>query len=133
VRKAKGPLCLADVAPGYRHSATLIYHPPQVVTSTLDGEKRLIEMPFVAEPRRPTTELSRIRRTTFATPLVDGLRGYDYPALTPLLFNTAITAGEAEVQPHGVTDDFARKRMALVPGSGCQCTSLFIMSHQAKA
>jgi hypothetical protein len=85
------------------------------------------------DDRLPGSQTGDLSASWRNTTLVDGLRGYDYPALTQLLFNTAITAGEAEGQPHGVTDDFARNRRALVPGSGWRGTPLFMTSPPTNA
>jgi hypothetical protein len=38
-----------------QHVALLIHRPPQIVPLPLDGEKHLIEMPFIAGSRTATT------------------------------------------------------------------------------
>jgi hypothetical protein len=38
-----------------QHVPLLIYRPPEIMTLTLDGQKHLIEMPFITGPRTSTT------------------------------------------------------------------------------
>jgi len=68
------PALHQDVEP----MALLINGPPQVVTFALDGEKHLIEMPFVAGPRAAATQLIGIVLPELAAPFADGLLGHDH-------------------------------------------------------
>jgi hypothetical protein len=63
------------------HMTFLINTPPQVVTSALDGEKHLIEIPFVAGPRTAATRLIAIVLPELAASFADGLIGHDRAAV----------------------------------------------------
>src|SRR2546428_6116735 len=82
---------------------------------TLDGEKHLIEMPFVTRPGASAPELSGIRLAKFAAPFADSLIGHHHAAFQPQLFDIAKAQAEAKVQPHGVANDLGREAVILIP------------------
>src|SRR4051812_13541872 len=56
-----------------------------------------------------------------ARPLPDSLMAHVDAAGGQHLFDHAQAQGKAEVEPHGVADDLARKAVAGVGGLGCGC------------
>jgi hypothetical protein len=83
-----------------------------------DRQKYLIHMPLVTRPRTMATKVIRIRLTKFATPLANRLIGHDDAAFKQKLFDIAKAQAEPEVQPDGMADDFYRKAVILISGSG---------------
>ena len=79
--------------------AILIHRSPQVVTCIIDGEKDLIEVPFVTWPRATMPEFIRIGWAVLAAPLPDGFIGYSDPTGEQELFHIAVAETGAEVQP----------------------------------
>jgi hypothetical protein len=79
--------------------AVLIHRSPQVVTCIIDGEKDLIEVPFVTWPRAPMPEFIRIGWAELAAPLPDGFIGHSDPTDEQELFHIAVAETGAEVQP----------------------------------
>jgi hypothetical protein len=54
------------------HIAVLIHRTPEGVALTIDGQKHLSQMPRVAWPWAPATELIRVLLAELPTPLADG-------------------------------------------------------------
>jgi hypothetical protein len=77
----------------------------QPLLLTANCEDNLIQMPCVTTPRATTTELIGRGLPKFETPLPDGFRGHDDPALGEQFFNVAKTERKTERQPHGVADN----------------------------
>ena len=77
-------------------------------------EKHLVQVPLVTGPGTPTTELIGIVLAKFAAPLANGLIGHDHTTFEQQFFDIAEAQAEAEVQPHGVADNFSRKAMVLI-------------------
>jgi hypothetical protein len=115
-----GPLVASALHQDVQHVALLIHGPPQIVTIALDGEKHLIELPFIAGPRTAASQLIGIWLAKFAAPLADGLLGHPHASLKQQLLHIAEAQAEPKVQPHGMTEDFHRKAIVLiVVGWGC--------------
>ena len=96
---------------------------------TLDGEKHLIEMPFVTRPGASAPELSGILLAKFAAPFADSLIGHHHAAFQQQLFDIAETQAESEVQPHGVADDLCREAVVLIVVGGWWGAHAENMSH----
>jgi hypothetical protein len=62
--------------------AILIDSSPQVLASTLNRDKYLIEEPRVAKCSLSSLHRSGVGRPEFPTPLPDGFIGDDYPTLS---------------------------------------------------
>ena len=64
-----------------------------------------------------------------ATPLADGLIGYDYATFKEKFFHITEAEAEAKVQPHGMADDFHRKAVILIGVGRWRCAHAENMSH----
>jgi hypothetical protein len=95
-------------------SAVLIHSPPQIVTFLVDRDEHLIEMPLVAWPRTPATELIRIRLPELPTPLTDGFVRHDDPTNEQEFFHIPVAEREAEIEPDGMVDNLTGEPMMLV-------------------
>src|SRR5215471_12407604 len=103
------------------HHAGLIHRPPQPVLHTGDLEHDLIEMPFVARPRQAATDMTGELLAKFACPLPYGFVADDDAARGQQLLHHAKTEREAEIQPHGMSDDLGREAISGIAGSsGCR-------------
>lgn len=67
---------------------------------------------------RSRPKLIGILLAELAAPLADGLISDDCATFEQQLFDIAKAEAEAEVQPHGVADDFHRKAVILKSDSG---------------
>src|SRR4029077_8910672 len=77
-------------------------------------------MPFVAGPRKPTTDLVGKLLAELARPLSDGFVADDDAAGRPQLLHHAQPERKAEIEPHGVADDLGWEPIPGVAGaSGC--------------
>src|SRR5215471_17464716 len=65
------------------------------------SRRTLIQIPFVADPREPTTDPIRELLAKFARPLPQGFVADDDAASGQQLLHHAKTEREAEIQPHG--------------------------------
>src|SRR5260370_40507749 len=74
-------------------------------------------MPFVANPRQATTDLIGELLAKFARPLSHGFMADDDAASGQQLLHHAQTKREAEIQPHGMADDFGREPIPGVAGA----------------
>jgi hypothetical protein len=84
-----------------------------------DGQKHLIEVPFVARARTSPPQLVGIWLTKLAAPFTDGLISHHYTSLQQYFFHVTEAQAEPKVQPHGVADNFHREAMVLIWDSGC--------------
>ena len=83
-------------------------------------EHDLIEMPFVANPRKAATDLVGEVLAELARPLPHGFVADDDAARGQHLLDHAQPERKAEIQPHGVADDLGWEPIAGVAGaSGC--------------
>src|SRR3954449_8575984 len=81
----------------------------------------LVEVPFVANAGQPALDLIGKCLAELERPLPHGLVADDDAAGRQHLFHHAQAQRKAEVQPHGVADDLARKAVAGVGRVGCGC------------
>src|SRR5262245_10686820 len=134
---AKELLCGLLVPPALhqdiQHVPLLLNCPPQIVMFALDGQKHLIEVPFIAEPGTAATELIRILLAELAAPFADRLIGHYDSTFKQQLFDIAEAEAKPKVQPHRVADDFRRKAVVLIVVGGWWHVHAWIKSHQAEA
>jgi hypothetical protein len=90
-------------------------------------------VPLVTKSGTAATELIRVRLTDLATPLADGFLRHPDATFTEVLFNIAEAQTKPKVEPHGVADNFDRKAVVLIFGSGRQCIHALITSYQTAA
>jgi hypothetical protein len=100
------------------HVALLIHGPPEIVTLSGDGQKRLIQMPFVARTGAPTPELIGLGLAKLATPFPDGLIRHDDATGKQQLFDIPVAEAEPIVEPDAMANDFGRKAVVLVSLGG---------------
>src|SRR5215831_7523189 len=74
-------------------------------------------MPFVANPRKPTTDPVGERLAKFARPFPHRFVADDDAAGGQQLLDHTQTEREAEIQPDGVADDLAREPIAGITGA----------------
>jgi len=108
------------IAPGRhqdsKHVAVRVDRPPARVLPTVARDEHLVEVPRVAGPQPPTAQFVRVGLAELATPLAHRLVRHDNAALGEELLHSAVTAGEAAVQPDRVTNDRSWEALALVEG-----------------
>ncbi len=92
----------------------LIDRPPQIVAFTPNGEKHLIQMPFIPRPGMPAAQLSGVGLSEFPTPVAYRLMRQDEATLRHELLHVPIAQAEAEVQPYAMANNLRREPMALV-------------------
>jgi hypothetical protein len=97
--------------------AVWIHGPPQIGAGPIEGEEHLIQVPLLAWPGVPPTQLIGLLRPEFHTPLLDGLVGHDDATGKQQLLDLAVAETAAAVQPDAVTDDLSRQAVVLI-GSG---------------
>ena len=73
-------------------------------------------MPFVANPRKATTDLIGELLVEFAGPLPHGFMADDDATRGQQLLHHAQPEREAEIEPDGMADDLGREA---IPGSEC--------------
>jgi hypothetical protein len=69
--------------------------PPEIVLRTMNGEKHLIQMPFIAWLRAPAPKLIGIQLSEFQTPLADSFVCDNDPTSEQQLFDITIAEAEA--------------------------------------
>src|SRR5712692_3649390 len=97
-----------------KHVIVLVDSPPQVMPLPIDGEKHLIQVPLVARPPAPVTELIGVVLPKLPTPLADRFVGHGDAAFEQEFLHVAVAQGEAIVEPDPMADDFTGKAMVLV-------------------
>jgi len=95
----------------------LVHSSPQPMLHPGNFEHDLIEMPFVANPGKATTDLIGELLAEFARPLPHGFVADDDAAGGEQLLHHAETEQEAEIQPHGMADDLGREPIPGVAGT----------------
>jgi hypothetical protein len=101
---------------------------PAVITALVDGspkpmlypgnfEHDLVQMPFVANPRKSATDLVGKLLAELARPLSDGFVADNNSAGRQQLLHHAQPEREAEIQPHGMSDDLGREPIPSVAGA----------------
>src|ERR1700730_13172363 len=94
------------------HDAGLVHRSLQPMLHPGNLEYDLIEMPFVANPRKATTDLIGELLAEFARPLPHGfVADYNAAGSEQLLHHTE-TKREAEIEPYGMADNLGRKPIA---------------------
>src|SRR5258708_5914634 len=74
-------------------------------------------MPFIAHPRKATTDLVGELLAEFASPLSYRFVADDYAARGQQFLHHAQTEWETEIQPHGMADDLGREPVPAVAGA----------------
>ena len=80
----------------------------------MDGEKHLIEVPFVAEPRTPTPELMSIVLSELTAPFRDGFIRHAHTPDEQEFLHITIIEVKLEIEPHTVANDLGRAPMIFV-------------------
>src|ERR1700730_8910542 len=91
-------------------------------------EHDLIEMPFVAHPRKATTDLLSELLAAFAAPLPHGFMAEDVASGGEQFLHHAETKQEAEIQPHGMADNLRREPISGVAGASGRCHSTRLLT-----
>jgi hypothetical protein len=84
------------------------------VALTIDRQKDLIEMPFIARLWSTAPQLIGLGLAKFPTPLADGLIGHDDATDKEQLFDIAVTEAEPVIQPDPMADDLPGEAVVLV-------------------
>jgi hypothetical protein len=92
----------------------LIDGSPEVMALTINCEKHLIQVPFVAWLRASVPQLVSVVLPKLQTPLPDGFMSDVDTALEHDLLHIAIAQGEAVVEPDAMANDFAWKAVIFV-------------------
>ena len=82
----------------------------------LNGDDGFVEVPGIAHATLSFLESARIGRAKLQAPLPHRFVRDDDAAFSQQFLNFTKAEAESMVEPHGVTDDFGRKTMALVAG-----------------
>jgi hypothetical protein len=99
----------------------------------MDGQKDLIQVPFITRSRATPAELIGISLPELPASIPHGFVGQRDPALRHQLFDVPVAQAEAEVQPHTMANDLGWEPMALV-GIGCWwCLQAVSMPHEGRA
>jgi hypothetical protein len=91
------------------HDPGLVHGAPQPMLQTGDLEHDLVEMPFVADARKPTTDPVGERLAKFARPLPHRFVANSDATSGQQLLDHSQPEREPEIQPDGVADDLARE------------------------
>jgi hypothetical protein len=94
------------------HNPILVDGPPQPVLLAPDHQAHFVEVPLVARVWQPTPDLVGEGLAELAPPLAHGLVAHLDAAGRQHLFHHAKAQRKAEVEPHRVADDLARKAIA---------------------
>ena len=100
-----GARVAARLNPNIQHATVLIHSSPEIVTSPVDAEIDLVQMPRIAAPGRPAAQFVGDVLAEFQTPLADRLVGDDEAANGQQFLHIAIAQREAKIQLHRVVDD----------------------------
>jgi hypothetical protein len=103
-----------------QNNTVLIDSSPQPVALATDLQRHLIQMPLVASSHSSSTQPCGEGGPECGAPLADGLVADDDPTLGEQILHVAEAEVEAEVQPHGVSDELGREAIASIerPVSG---------------
>jgi hypothetical protein len=112
----RGLLVPATLDENVQHVAVLIHGTPQVMPDPINGEKHLVQVPFIPWPRSPAPELIGIGLSEFPAPLPYCFVGDDDSAGEQQLFHIPLAQAEAAVEPDAMADDLSRKPMMFVWG-----------------
>src|SRR5215212_4370852 len=128
---------LAAVA--FRHSCTRMssttpcWSTAEVVQLATDADEHLIQVPGVARPRSPSTELAGEVAAELEAPLSDALVGHGHAPLGEDQLHIPQAEAEHVIEPHRVADDLSREAMPGVGGGiGRHPASLAEPSHSGQ-
>jgi hypothetical protein len=79
----------------------------------MHGETHLIQVPLVARPRAPVTELIGVGLPKFPTPFTDRFVRHGDAAFEQEFLHVAIAQREPIIQPDPIADDVTGKRWLL--------------------
>jgi hypothetical protein len=82
----RGFLVMPTLHQDIQDVVVLIHGSPQVMALAIDGQKYLVEMPFVPGPRPSTPQLVGVILTELETPLTDGLVGWSVRESPPRIW-----------------------------------------------
>jgi hypothetical protein len=105
----------------------LIDGPPEIVPLTVNGEKDLIQMPFVTGLRSPMAKLIGILLPKLPVPFADGFVRDDDATGEQQLFNIPVAETAPVIQPDAVADDFGREAVVLIAVGGYWCVHVLSM------
>jgi len=94
----------------------LIDRPPQIVYFPSDFEEHLVEVPFVASLRTPSTQLIGRVLAKLLAPLTNRLIGHYNATGYHQFLNITIAQEESILEPDGLADDLGGKAVASVDG-----------------
>jgi hypothetical protein len=94
--------------------AVLVHGTPEVVPCPIDRQKHLIQMPFIARPWAPVTQLIGIGLPKLPAPLPDRFIRHEDPTGKQQLFDIPVAEAKAVIQSDAVADDLSRKSMVFV-------------------
>ena len=96
----------------------LIHGTPKILLLAIDFHEDFVQMPRIAEATLFLLKALCIVGPEFSAPSPDGfIRNRDV-AFGQKIFHITEADTEAMIGPHGVADDFRRKTMSMVTGSG---------------
>jgi hypothetical protein len=109
-----GLLVAAALHQDIEHVVVLIDSAPEVMALSVDGQKHLIQVPFIPGLRATPTQAIGILLPKLSTPLTDSFMGYNDATLEQEFLHVAVAQGEAIVEPNPVANDFVGKAVVLV-------------------
>jgi hypothetical protein len=129
----RGLLVPATLDENVQHVAVLIHSTPQVMPDTIDGEKHLVQVPFIPWPRSPAPELIGIGLSEFPALLPYCFVGDDDSAGEQQLFHIPVAQAKAEVEPHTVADNLGWESMTLIRVGGGWSVHAVSVAHETAA
>jgi hypothetical protein len=94
--------------------AVLIHGSPEVMRFAINGQKHLIQVPFVTRSRAPATQLIGVLLAELAAPLPDRFVRDKHATDKQQFFDITVAEAEAVVQPDVMTDNLGGKMMVFV-------------------
>jgi hypothetical protein len=101
-----------------KHVIVLIDSAPQVMALAIDGQKDLVEMPFIPGARPSALQLIGVILPKLQTPLADGLVGHGDAALEQELLHIAVAQRAAIIEPDSMADEITGEAVVLVAFGG---------------
>jgi hypothetical protein len=94
--------------------AVLIHRPPEIMALAIYREEDLVQVPLVAWPGAPVTQLVGILLAELPAPFADGLIRHDDPTDEQKFFHVSMAERKTEIQPDRVADDLPRESMMFI-------------------
>src|SRR4051794_728870 len=116
-----GPLVPPLLDENVEHDPILVDRAPEPMLRSPDHQAHFVEVPLVSRVWQLAADLVGERLAELARPLAHGFMAHVDAAGGQHLFHHAQAQRKAEVQPHGVADNLARKAVAGVGGLGGGC------------